>query len=121
MNHAMKVEEDDVKVLVARVTNAVEDLAGFHIELAKAELYRDAIVFGRDITPLALGVPVVGVGYGLACMAGAVALTPWLGSAGGFAAMSALHLFVGAIGVAVGRSKLRARRAAPTLEVSPAP
>jgi hypothetical protein len=107
----MYENDETVRHLVARVAEAVEQLAELHVELVKAEIARDVKAVGRDVAPLALGMPLLGAGYLLGCVAAALALAPWLGSAGGFAFISGANVLVGAAGVYSSLSKKRFRGA----------
>ena len=106
----MDRDDDTVGHLVSRVADALGQQAELHIELAKAELSRDAKALVRDAAPLAVGTPLLALGYVFACVASALALAPWLGSAGGFALVSVLNLLVGGLAVRRSVSHLRVRR-----------
>ncbi|MDP2313945.1 MAG: phage holin family protein [Pseudomonadota bacterium] len=110
MSNLLDVDEATVGYLVSRVTEALGEQAELHLELAKAEVARDARALVKDILPFAVAVPLVSVGYLLACVAAGLALAPWLGYAGGFALLAALNLLGGGLTIRKGMLQLRSRR-----------
>lgn len=98
----MGANEESVGELVSRVADAFGEQAGLHVELAKAELARDARALSSAAAPLALGIPLLSLGYLFTNGAGALALGNWIGFAGGFGVVGLLNLVVG--GIVVRRS-----------------
>lgn len=105
----MPPEYEPVAVLIHRAANALGEEAGLHIDLAMAEMRRDAEAFGRDVVPLAAGVLLLGIGYTFICATLAIVISPWLGLAGGVAVLSFLNLLLGGIAVRRSLTRLRAR------------
>lgn len=107
----MENSQPNIEGVVSRVVEAVTAQAGLHVELVKAEVTRDASAFGRAVTPLVLGLPLLLVGYLFLCVAATVALVPWIGLAGGAALVGVLNLLVGSIGVRLSLTRLAWGRA----------
>ncbi|MDP2307944.1 MAG: phage holin family protein [Pseudomonadota bacterium] len=112
----MDPEDETVGQLVSRLTDELAQQAALHVELAKAELARDAKALlkdaealGKDAAPLAIAVPLLGLGYVFACVALALALVPWIGAAGGLAIVGALNLIAGGVAAHTSVTRLRSR------------
>lgn len=103
------IEGSAIGIIVSEVALALSEQVEVHIELARAELARDALALGRDLAPHVFGGALLGGAFLLGCTAGALALAAWLGLAGGFAAMSALNLLVGWATILWNRRRLRRR------------
>lgn len=88
----------------------MEAMALSHIELFKAEAMRDAKTMAADVAPLLVGMPLLGVGYVLACVALGLALGNLLGGAGGFAIVGGLNLVGGSLAVRWSVARLRRRQ-----------
>lgn len=101
--------DDTFGHLVACVTEALGEQAELHVELAKAEIARDVRTFVRAAAPLAIGLPLVGVGYLLSTVALALALTPWLGGPGSFVFLGLANLLGGGLAVKLAVSRLLSR------------
>ena len=105
----MHPEEQTIGHIAAHLAETLGREAEMQVELAKAEFARDAILFGRSVTPLAIGIPLIGVGYGFACIALALALLPWVGPPGSWAVVGGLNLLLGGLAISVSASRFRAR------------
>lgn len=81
-----------------------------HLRLAKLELKDDARYLGVRLGVIALLAPLVLVGYGFLCVAGALALTPRLGAPLAFCLVGAVNLLGGGLGVAAAARQLGHRR-----------
>ena len=67
-------------------------LVADHIRLARIEMTADAKSYVRDIGMLAIGGFILAVGYGLACIAGGLALARVIGAPLAFASLALLHV-----------------------------
>ena len=114
----MSADSESLGFLLSRAASALGEEAELHLELAKAELARDANRLGASAAPLTLGVPLLGVGYVLGCVAAAAFLSRWTGVAGGFALIGLANVVAGLIIV---RRSVRSLRAHPVLEASVGP
>jgi hypothetical protein len=112
----MTPTDETLGALVADVAEAIAQQAGLVVELRVAELSRDAQTFGRDAAPIALGLPFVALGYVFACVAVALALAPWLSTAGGLGLVAFANLLAG--GLAVRRSLAAWSSRSPLSEAS---
>lgn len=109
--------DETVGHLVSRIAEELGQQAELHIELVKAEIARDAKTLGRDakalgkdLAPLALAVPLLGLGYLFTCVAVALALAPLITAAGGLAVVGMLNLLGGGVVGYRSLSRLRTRR-----------
>ncbi len=114
----MSTDSESLGLLLSRAASALGEEAELHLELARAELARDATRLGESAAPLTLGVPLIGVGYLLGCVAAACLLARWTGFAGGFAVVSLANAIAGMIVV---RRSVRRLRSQPMLEASMVP
>ena len=105
-------ERDGFIALVKETADGLGRLIADHIKLARTEIVADAKSYGRDLSVLGVAVFVLALGYGLACIAGALALGRAIGAPLAFAAVAGLHLLIGAVGVA---AAARAMRRTPPL------
>lgn len=112
----MSPESANVESLVARVTDALGQQAELHIDVVKAEFARDTGALAEDLAPMAVGLPLVGLGYVFLCVGAALALASWLGSAGSAALLGAVNLLAGGLAVRLSLSRRRARREAPHVQ-----
>ena len=104
----------DEHALLALVRNVVDDFGALfagHVRLARAELAADARALGRRVGLVALAAALLLVGYGLACVAAALALARLMTPPLAFLAVAGVHL-VGA-GLGLGLLMRRASAAAP--------
>lgn len=99
-------ERGGVAQAFGRITEGISRLVSEHLALARVELREDARALGTQVAKIAVFVPAVLVGYGLLCVAVALALRPWLGDVGAFAAMGGLNFVGGAIGAYAAVNKL---------------
>jgi hypothetical protein len=105
-------ERDGFIALVKETADGLGRLIADHIKLARTEIVADAKSYGRDVGVVAAGVFVLALGYAFAWVAVALALRRVIGGPLAFAAIAALHLVAGAIGVA---AAARAMRRTPPL------
>jgi hypothetical protein len=102
-----KEDGDGIVTLIRETADGFGHLLADHIKLARLELVADVKTHGRQIAIIALIVPVVFLGYGLACVGLALVLAEWLGQAGAFFAVGGAHAVAGAIAIAVAAGRLR--------------
>jgi putative superfamily III holin-X len=108
------VNDVDEHALLALVRNVVDDFGALfagHVRLARAELAVDARALGRRVGLVAIAAALLLVGYGLACVAAALALARLMAPPLAFLAVAGVHL-VGA-GVGLGVLIRRAEATAP--------
>jgi len=79
-----KEESDGIIALVKETADGFGHLIAEHVKLARLELVADAKASGRKIAVIALIVPILFVGYALACVGLAMLLAPSLGAAYAF-------------------------------------
>lgn len=101
-------EGDGIIALVRETADGLGKLIADHVKLARVELLSDARFYVRDLTVLVIAALVLFLGYALACLAGGLALgraihnTPLA-----FAAVAALHLIAGAIGMVMAAKRAK--------------
>src|SRR5262249_38158325 len=105
-------ERDGLIALVKDTADGLGRLIADHIKLARTEIVADAKSYARDTAVLGACVFVLAVGYAFAWIAAALALRRVIGAPLAFAAVAALHLILGAVGVA---AAARAMRRTPPL------
>jgi uncharacterized membrane protein YqjE len=98
--------------LVRELVDALGELVAGHLRLARAELGGDARRLARRAALVGLAGSFGLVGYGLACVAAALALAPALGAPLAFLTLGGVHL----VGAAVGLGLLLGRAAPHPLE-----
>lgn len=109
----MTPTDETLGALVADVAEAVAQQAGLVVELRVAELSRDAQAFGRGAAPIAMGLPFVALGYVFGCVAVALAVAPWLSTAGGLGLVALANLLGGGLAVRRSFAAWSARSSAP--------
>ncbi len=92
----MHPEDDTILQLASTVAEALGDQVEVHVDLARAEFARDARALLANAAPLAVGLPLLLVGYLLANMGIATALGPWLGP-WGFVLVGVVNFGIGAL------------------------
>src|SRR6187397_1749216 len=97
---SMAGDGDGIITLVKEAASDFGQLVADHIRLARVEMTADAKSYARDLGMVAVGAFILAAGYGLACIAGGLALATIIGGPLAFAALALLHLIVG--GIAVG-------------------
>ncbi|HEX8824404.1 MAG TPA: phage holin family protein [Archangium sp.] len=102
--------ERGLTTLVMRMTDGFSKLVTQHLSLARIELMDDARAMGTDVAFIAAFVPFVLVGYTFLCAALSVFLATWLGWAGSLAAVGALNLVGGGLGITRAAARLKAHR-----------
>jgi uncharacterized membrane protein YqjE len=102
--------ERGLTTLVGRMTDGFSRLVSQHLALARIELMEDARTMGTDAARIAAFVPFVLVGYVFMCAALSVFLATWLGWAGSLAAVGALNLVGGGLGIARSALRLKSHR-----------
>src|SRR5687767_4490471 len=95
---------------VSRMAEGLSRLVVHHIALAKMELAEDAKAVGIQVGTIAALAPFVLVGYTLLCGAIAVAISPWVGTAGGLAIVGGLNVGVGLFGILRAANRLKNRQ-----------
>jgi hypothetical protein len=100
--------------LLKELVDSLGQLIAGHLRLARAELAGDARRFARRGALVGLAAAIGLLGYGLACVAGALALASVVGAPLAFLALGAIHLVGASIGVGV----LLGRASAPPLDGS---
>lgn len=103
----MNPHPEGLPLAVSQTLALLIEIVERHVELAKEELARDARTVAWNAVAVAVGVPAVAVGYLFVAVSIALALAPWLGTAGGLATVGGVNLFVGATAIAWGSSRLR--------------
>lgn len=91
----MHPEDDTILQLASTVVDALGDQVEVHVDLARAEFARDARALLRQAAPLAVGFPLLAVGYLLASIGLALGLVPWLGPWGGFVLVGGVNFAIG--------------------------
>jgi hypothetical protein len=94
-------QEEGIVALFKETLDGLGRLIGDHMKLARAELTADAKEYGRRVAFLALAVSLLLFGYALGCVAGALALSRYLGAPLAFLAVAGVHLLGGGIAVYV--------------------
>ena len=112
--HKDKYEGDGIIGLVRETVDGIGHLVGEHIKLARLELVAEAGVAGRKLALIALTLPIVFMGYALACIGLALLLARWLGSSNAFFLVGGVHVVLGGLAIAMAVSRLR--RAQPMHE-----
>jgi hypothetical protein len=102
-----KEESDGIIALIKETADGFGRLIAEHIKLARLELVADVKSQGRKIVIVALIVPVVFIGYALACVGLATLLAPALGTPGAFFLVGGPHLLLGVGGIAIAVGRLR--------------
>lgn len=105
---------DSILALIKETADGFGRLLADHIKLARLELVADVKSYGRQVTLIALIVPIIFIGYAIVCVGVAAALGPWLGLAGGLFLVGGAHILIGAIAIMVAVRRLR--RAQPLSE-----
>jgi hypothetical protein len=100
-------DSDGIMTLVKETVDGLGRLIADHVKLARLELVADVKVQGRRAATVALIVPFIFLGYGLACVGLSLALRRWLGMPGAFFAVGGVHFLGGALAVAIAVARLR--------------
>lgn len=103
-------ERDGIVSLVKETADGLSRLVADHIRLARTEMIADARRYARGLGVTALAAGLLGLGYALGCVAGALALGTVIGNPLAFCAVAGFHLLVGAIVLVSGMRQLRAER-----------
>jgi hypothetical protein len=116
----MAGDSDGIITLVKEAASDFGQLVADHIRLARVEMTADAKSYARDIAMLLVGAFILAAGYGLACIAGGLALAQVIGGPLAFASLAFLHLVVGgiALGLMVRKMKRLQLMQETKLEVS---
>lgn len=94
---SMAGDGDGIITLVKEAASDFGQLVADHIRLARVEMTADAKSYARDIGMLAIGAFILAAGYGLACIAGGLALAKVIGGPLAFASLALLHVLIGGI------------------------
>jgi hypothetical protein len=109
-----QANSDSILALIKETADGFGHLLADHIKLARLELVADVKSYARQVTLIALIVPVIFIGYAILCVGLAAALAPWLGRAGGLFVVGGAHILIGGIAIMVAVGRLR--RAQPMSE-----
>ena len=115
-NQQGKDDGDGIIALVRETADGMGHLLADHIKLARLELVADIKKHGRQAALIAGIVPIIFLGYALACVGLSVVLSRWLETAGAFFLVGGVHLIGGVIAVAVAAKRLS--RAQPLHDTS---
>lgn len=102
-----KEESDSIIALVKETADGFGHLIAEHVKLARLELVADAKASARKIAAIALIVPILFIGYALACVGLAVLLAPALGTPGAFFLVGGGQVLLGAVAIAIAAGRLR--------------
>ena len=102
-----KDDTDGIIALVKETADGFGHLIAEHVKLARLELVADARASARKIAVIALIVPILFVGYAVACVGLAMLLTPTLGAANAFFLVGGGHVVLGGLAIAIAASRLR--------------
>lgn len=99
--------------------DGLSELTAQHIQLAKLELKDDARFIGIRVGVIAALAPLILVGYGFLCVAGALALSRTMATDLAFLVVGAVNLVGGLAGVAIAAKQLGGKKVmgATTLEL----
>jgi hypothetical protein len=98
---------DSIVTLIKETADGFGRLIADHIRLARLEIVADIRTHGRDVAVVALIVPFLFLGYGLACLGLALVLGRWIGLPAALFVVGGVHLVAGAAGLALVLGKLR--------------
>jgi hypothetical protein len=98
---------DGIIALVRETADGLGRLVADHIKLARTEIVADAKSYGRQIAVLMVGVFILALGYGLVCLAVALALGPVIGRALAFVVVGGVHVIAGGWGAAIAARRMR--------------
>jgi hypothetical protein len=101
-----KEESDGIIALVKETADGFGHLIAEHVKLARLELVADAKASGRKIAVIAVIVPILFVGYALACVGLALLLAPSLGASNAFFLVGGGHVVLGGLAIAIAASRL---------------
>jgi uncharacterized membrane protein YqjE len=109
MAYADQQDRTGIGAQVSRMVDGFSRLVVQHIALARMELAEDVKAMGIQVGTIAALAPFVLVGYTLLCGALAVAISRWVGLAGGLAIVGGINVGGGLFGIfrAVGRLRSR--------------
>lgn len=99
-----------VRRLLAQTVDSLGELVADHLRLARAELATDVRVYATATGSVVGALLLVTVGYGLAAVAGALALSRLVGMPAAFALVAAFHLLVGGLFVVAASRRVRRTR-----------
>ena len=102
-----KDEGEGIIALVRETVDGIGRLVSEHIKLARLELVAEATTHGRKLAMIALIVPVVFIGYALACVGLAMLLARWLGASNAFFLVGGAHVVLGGVAIAIAVARLR--------------
>ena len=103
----MAGDSDGIITLVKEAASDFGQLVADHIRLARVEMTADAKSYARDIAMLLVGAFILAAGYGLACIAGGLALAQIMGGPLAFASLAFLHLLIGGIALSLMVRKMK--------------
>lgn len=90
--------------------DGLSELTAQHIQLAKLELKHDARFIGIRVGVIAALAPLILVGYGFLCVAGALALSRVMATDLAFLVVGAVNLVGGLAGVAIAARQLGGKK-----------
>ena len=101
-------EGDGIIALVRETADGLGKLIADHVKLARVELVSDARFYVRDLAVMAAAGVVLLVGYVVGLLAAGLALGRAINNTPlAFAAVAAVHLIAGAIGIVVGAKRAK--------------
>ena len=101
-------EGDGIIALVRETADGLGKLIADHVKLARVELVSDARFYVRDLAVMAAAGVVLLVGYVVGLLAAGLALGRAINNTPlAFAAVAAVHLIAGAIGLVVGAKRAK--------------
>ena len=101
-------EGDGIIALVRETADGLGKLIADHVKLARVELVSDARFYVRDLAVMAAAGVVLLVGYVIGLLAAGLALGRAINNTPlAFAAVAAVHLIAGAIGLVVGAKRAK--------------
>jgi hypothetical protein len=101
---------DGIIALVKETADGLGHLIADHVKLARLELVADVKTHGRHVALLALIVPFVFLGYGIAGLGLAMVLAKWIGLPGALFLVGGVHLVGGGIAALMALARLRKAR-----------
>lgn len=95
------LSQPGVAALVRDVVDGLGGLVGGHLKLARAELAADARGYGRLAVRVSIAASLLLLGYGLLCVAAALALTRAVSPPVAFLVIGGVHVVAAAVGLRV--------------------
>jgi uncharacterized membrane protein YqjE len=100
-----RAHEQEIASLLKDTVDGLGALIGDHLALARVELRAEAAALGRRAALLVSAASCLLLGYGLACVAAALAIGRRAGAPLGFLIVACVHVFVGMVALVVVRRR----------------